>query len=146
MVILCLGLMGFVGFMLAARNWFGAETRIVLPRLITQIALPPFLMYTIMHSFHRNELLMLAKGGAAAPGLGGADLCAGGDSCQGCAHQAAALWPVLRQRVQLKHRICGYSRKSGPVWRNIGALCVAVLCRKHRVFLDSGAVDRKSVV
>ena len=55
-------LMGFVGFMLAARNWFGAETRIVLPRLITQIALPPFLMYTIMHSFHRNELLMLAKG------------------------------------------------------------------------------------
>lgn len=55
-------LMGFVGFMLAARNWFGAETRIILPRLITQIALPPFLMYTIMHSFHRNELLMLARG------------------------------------------------------------------------------------
>ena len=55
-------LLGFVGFMLAARNWFGAETRIVLPRLITQIALPPFLMYTIMHSFHRDDLLMLAKG------------------------------------------------------------------------------------
>lgn len=55
-------LLGFVGFMLAARHWFGAETRIVLPRLITQIALPPFLMYTIMHSFHRDDLLMLAKG------------------------------------------------------------------------------------
>ena len=55
-------LLGFVGFMLAARNWFGAETRIVLPRLITQIALPPFLMYTIMHSFHRDDLIMLAKG------------------------------------------------------------------------------------
>ena len=55
-------LMGFVGFMLAARHWFGSETRIMLPRLITQIALPPFLMYTIMHSFHRNDLLMLAKG------------------------------------------------------------------------------------
>ena len=55
-------LLGFVGFMLAARNWFGAETRIVLPRLITQIALPPFLMYTIMHSFHRDDLVLLAKG------------------------------------------------------------------------------------
>lgn len=55
-------LLGFVGFMLAAKHWFGAETRIVLPRLITQVALPPFLMYTIMHSFHRDDLLMLAKG------------------------------------------------------------------------------------
>ena len=55
-------LLGFVGFMLAARNWFGAETRIVLPRLITQIALPPFLMYTIMHSFQRDDLILLAKG------------------------------------------------------------------------------------
>ena len=55
-------LLGFVGFMLAARHWFGAETRIMLPRLITQIALPPFLMYTIMHSFHRDDLLLLAKG------------------------------------------------------------------------------------
>ena len=26
-------LLGFVGFMLAARHWFGAETRIVLPKL-----------------------------------------------------------------------------------------------------------------
>ncbi len=60
--ILGLVLLGAVGFALAARGWFGAETRILLPRLITRVALPPFLMYTIMHAFERDRLLELLQG------------------------------------------------------------------------------------
>lgn len=55
-------IMGLVGYVLAARGWFGAETRILLPRLVTCVALPPFLMYTIMHSFQREALPGLARG------------------------------------------------------------------------------------
>ena len=55
-------ILGSVGFILTAKGWFGAETRIMLPRLITKVALPPFLMYTIMHSFHRDDLLTLFRG------------------------------------------------------------------------------------
>ena len=110
-------LMGFVGFMLAARNWFGAETRIVLPRLITQIALPPFLMYTIMHSFHRNELLMLARGAllplgsdvaqtmdAALKGWVAGGPTEGDDVLRGLGHERASLFS---EKCQLVGSDCG---------------------------------------
>ena len=55
-------LMGMVGYVLAGRGWFGPETRILLPRLITYVALPPYLMSTIMRSFNRDGLLEFMQG------------------------------------------------------------------------------------
>lgn len=55
-------LIGLVGYVLAARNWFSAETRLMLPKFVTCVALPPYLMYTIIHSFRRDDLLHLIQG------------------------------------------------------------------------------------
>ena len=55
-------LMGMVGYVLAGKGWFGPETRILLPRLITYVALPPYLMSTIMRAFRRDGLLDFIQG------------------------------------------------------------------------------------
>ena len=55
-------LMGMVGYVLAGKGWFGSETRILLPRLITYVALPPYLMSTIMRTFRRDSLLDFIQG------------------------------------------------------------------------------------
>ena len=51
-----------VGYVLAGKGWFGPETRILLPRLITYVALPPYLMSTIMRAFRRDGLLDFIQG------------------------------------------------------------------------------------
>lgn len=51
-----------VGYALAARGWFGPESRRLLPRLVTNVSLPPFLMCTILRSFERENLLHMLSG------------------------------------------------------------------------------------
>ncbi|MDO5483468.1 MAG: AEC family transporter [Desulfovibrionaceae bacterium] len=46
-----------VGYLLSARGWFPQEMRTFLPRLVTGVALPPFLMCTILNFFQRETLL-----------------------------------------------------------------------------------------
>ncbi|MBQ4566853.1 MAG: AEC family transporter [Desulfovibrio sp.] len=46
-----------VGWLLAARGWFSAEMGTLLPRLVTRVALPPFLMCTMLDFFKREDLL-----------------------------------------------------------------------------------------
>lgn len=50
------------GYILASRGWFGAETRKMIPRLVTNIALPPYLCCTILTSFPRENLAHMAYG------------------------------------------------------------------------------------
>ncbi len=45
-----------VGYVLAALGWFSPESRRLLPRLVTNVALPPFLLCTILRSFGREDL------------------------------------------------------------------------------------------
>lgn len=51
-----------LGYMLARKGWFSPETQILLPRLVTSVALPPYLFYTIIHSFGRDDLVHLLYG------------------------------------------------------------------------------------
>lgn len=51
-----------VGYALAARGWFSPESRRLLPRLVTNVALPPFLMCTILRSFGREDLAHMLRG------------------------------------------------------------------------------------
>ena len=37
-----------LGYMLARKGWFSPETQILLPRLVTSVALPPYLFYTCL--------------------------------------------------------------------------------------------------
>lgn len=48
-----------LGYALAQKGWFPPDTRTLLPRLVTNIALPPYLMGTIVRSFDRDNLLQL---------------------------------------------------------------------------------------
>lgn len=50
------------GFLLARLGWFGQETRRLLPRLVTNVALPPFLACTIISSFQRDSLMHMLYG------------------------------------------------------------------------------------
>ena len=60
--VLTLFAMGLLGYILAKRNWFGPESRTLIPRLVTVIALPPYLFANIMHTFDRDQLGSLIYG------------------------------------------------------------------------------------
>ncbi len=51
-----------VGYVLAALGWFSPESRRLLPRLVTNVALPPFLLCTILRSFGRENLGHMLQG------------------------------------------------------------------------------------
>ena len=51
-----------VGYVLAARGWFPPAVRALLPRLVTNVALPPFLMCTILRTFAREDLVHMLTG------------------------------------------------------------------------------------
>lgn len=51
-----------LGYVLAALGWFPPAARSLLPRLVTCVALPPFLMCTILRSFGRMELAHMLQG------------------------------------------------------------------------------------
>ena len=51
-----------VGYVLAALDWFSPESRRLLPRLVTNVALPPFLLCTILRSFGREDLAHMLQG------------------------------------------------------------------------------------
>ena len=55
--VLGLLLISIVGYVLAAKGWFDDHAIIMMPRLITCVALPPYLFYTVSHSFQREQLL-----------------------------------------------------------------------------------------
>lgn len=46
-----------IGFFIAYLKWVSSETEIFLPKLITKIVLPPYLMSNIVNYFDRNQLL-----------------------------------------------------------------------------------------
>ena len=51
-----------VGYALAWKGWFSTESQMLLPRLVTYVALPPFLMCTLLQSFDRDHLLHMLYG------------------------------------------------------------------------------------
>ncbi len=51
-----------VGYVLAWKGWFSTECQMLLPRLVTYVALPPFLMSTFLQSFDRDNLLHMLYG------------------------------------------------------------------------------------
>lgn len=50
-----------LGFFLTRRGWFDAATQKLLPRLVTNVSLPPFLFFTILTSFPEDDFLNLLK-------------------------------------------------------------------------------------
>lgn len=60
--ILSLQIIVTVAYVLARKGWFSPETQILLPRLVTTVALPSYLFYTITHSFGRDDLVHLLYG------------------------------------------------------------------------------------
>ncbi len=60
--VLSLFLIGLVGYVLDRRGWFGPETRVLVPRLVTLITLPPYLFVNIITTFSHDELIHLVYG------------------------------------------------------------------------------------
>lgn len=55
-------LIGLVGYILAGKGWFSDDSLALLPKLVTLVSLPPYLFYTVTHSFPREDLLHLLYG------------------------------------------------------------------------------------
>jgi predicted permease len=55
-------LIGLVGYVLDKRGWFTLETKAMLPRLVTQVTLPPYLFGNIFTTFKHDDLLALLYG------------------------------------------------------------------------------------
>ena len=66
--VLSLLLIGWAGYALARRGWFGAETKAFFPKFITKITLPLFLLHSLLATFRREDLIHLIYG-AAVPML-----------------------------------------------------------------------------
>ncbi|GEK27992.1 AEC family transporter [Furfurilactobacillus siliginis] len=57
--VLMIILMVAVGYYLAARKWFDDHSTRLLAKLVTQVALPPYMIVSITHDFSKQELLRL---------------------------------------------------------------------------------------
>lgn len=53
-----------LGYCLARAGWFSPSARKLIPRIVTNISLPPFLACTIISSFERDSLLHMLYGAA----------------------------------------------------------------------------------
>lgn len=60
--VLTLLLMGLVGYMSARKGWFTDDAKAALPKLITYVSLPLFLLCNLTSTFKRDELVHLAYG------------------------------------------------------------------------------------
>lgn len=60
--VLSLLLMGLVGYILAWKGWFNEETKAVLPKLITYVSLPLFLIYSLTSTFKSDDLIHIVYG------------------------------------------------------------------------------------
>lgn len=54
--------MGIIGYVLAVKGWFSRSTRAFLPKLVTYIALPPYLMCSLLGTFKEENLSVLFSG------------------------------------------------------------------------------------
>lgn len=66
--VLSLLLVVALGFILTKWGWFTEDSQKLLPRLVTNVSLPPFLATTIITHFPQNEFFQLIKG-ALLPAL-----------------------------------------------------------------------------
>lgn len=55
-------LMGLLGFLLARKGWIGKETAAAMPRFITVVALPPYLLRTATTTINHDQLIELFMG------------------------------------------------------------------------------------
>ncbi len=62
--VLSLFLIGLVGYVLDKKGWFGEETKTMLPRLLTLITLPPYMLHNVVETFSRDDLIHLIYGSA----------------------------------------------------------------------------------
>lgn len=53
---------GVIGYLLARKGWFTPEAKALLPRLVTVVALPAFMLHNMSSSFSRDELMHLVYG------------------------------------------------------------------------------------
>jgi len=53
---------GLVGFILDRRGWCAPETKAFLPKLVTLVALPPYLFVNVLNTFTREEFTRLIHG------------------------------------------------------------------------------------
>jgi predicted permease len=60
--VLSLYIVGLLGFILAKTKFIGPEARLLFPKLVTIVTLPPFLFVSVLNSFTREELLSLLHG------------------------------------------------------------------------------------
>lgn len=60
--VLSLLLIGMAGYMMARRGWIGPETQAVLPKIVTYVSLPLFLLYSLLSTFNKEDLLHMIYG------------------------------------------------------------------------------------
>ena len=60
--VLTIFLVGLLGYILAKKGWISPDTASVLPRFITTIVLPPYLLRSITSSFERDQLIHMLYG------------------------------------------------------------------------------------
>ncbi len=60
--VLSLSLIGLVGYILDKKGWFSEDSKIMIPRLLTLITVPPYLFHNVVKNFNRDDLIHLIYG------------------------------------------------------------------------------------
>jgi predicted permease len=55
-------LIGMVGYCLSKRGWFSQETKLLFPRLVTVVTIPPYLFVSLLRTFSREEFTEIIYG------------------------------------------------------------------------------------
>lgn len=51
-----------IGYVLASKNWFDESSKALIPRLVTNVSLPPLMIYTLISNFDKKTLINSASG------------------------------------------------------------------------------------
>lgn len=60
--VLSLLIIGLAGFMMARQGWIGQETKAALPKIVTYVSLPLFLLCSLINTFNKDDLLHMVYG------------------------------------------------------------------------------------
>lgn len=60
--VITFALIGAIGYYLAMKHWFTPESNLLITKLITLVALPPYLLYNVNSGLSKSELAHLAYG------------------------------------------------------------------------------------
>lgn len=105
-----------IGYGLASAKWFTDKSGQIIARIVTQVALPMYMVNTITHDFTKGELIRLLPEIKFPIISMLVFICNFGWICTSFRYSKKSPWPFSINVFQFKYCICRLTNKYGFVW------------------------------